>query len=107
MNIELFCIRCPACYESINLKTRKALIYKGVIYCHSCQALLTPSIFSSVVATCVLGVPAWLLTDVLLNPLHVNAEISYVIGFSLCMGVAKLASPLANLIQVKEDQNGC
>lgn len=82
---------------------RIKLIPQGHIRCANCKADLTTSILSSMMGTCVLGVPGWLLTDHLLAPLELPTTIGWLIGFSVCMAIGRLTFPLGTLVEVKLD----
>ncbi len=94
---------CPSCNHKVKLNIRINLIKIGYINCPNCQEALTASIFSSVLGTCILGVPAWFASDLLLSQFNLPSILVYIIGFGVCMGVGRLTYPLANLVQVNLD----
>ncbi|GGA90062.1 hypothetical protein GCM10011369_35280 [Neiella marina] len=98
---DIFVVNCPCCNAPVDLKERVKLIKAGTIDCDHCQARLTESIVSSLLATCILGVPSWLLLDRVLSSYKVDADVSYLLGMTLCLGIAKLSAPLCTLVRVE------
>jgi len=92
---------CPSCGRNIRFKEKISLISRGYISCEFCKANLTASILSSVLGTCILGVPSWLITDHFLSSLNLPDLLDWLIGFSVCMGVGQLTYPVANLVEVR------
>lgn len=94
-------IRCPCCKGKIGLRMTSTLVVHETITCQTCGTTLTVSIFSAVLATCILGVPAWLLFDELLKTIDIHDYLKLFLGFSVCMGTARLGFPFSTLAQVR------
>ncbi len=92
---------CPCCESQIGLRAKLRLLVHETVTCHSCNATLVVSIFSAVLATCLLGVPAWLLFDELLTTTDIHKYVKLFLGFSVCMCAARLGFPYSTLVQVR------
>ena len=93
--------RCPCCKSNIGLPEKTKLLVYETIRCQTCGTTLTVSIFSAVLATCILGVPAWLLFDELLITTDIHHYLKLFLGFSVCMFTARLGFPFTTLAQVR------
>ena len=93
--------RCPCCKSTIGMPTKTKLLIHETITCQTCGTSLTVSIFSAVLATCILGVPAWLLFDELLITTDIHNYLKLFLGFSVCMFTARLGFPFTLLAQVE------
>ena len=91
---------CPCCKNNIGLPAKKKLLVQDTITCQTCGTTLTVSIFSAVLATCILGVPAWLLFDELLTT-DIHNYLKLFLGFCVCMCTARLGFPFTTLAQVR------
>ena len=95
---------CPCCETEVSLEDRVSLIKRGYITCGYCRAKLTPTLFSGLLPTVILGVPCAALLIRAISPIPEWVEWGIVFSVG-AWAVPRLCSPLLPLQEVYLDED--